>query len=173
MESSHQPRQPGKLHWLPNGQTGQHREHAQDDHGRVSMLLKGVVGPVNRGLWPEEKIMFHHRPHSRDVARREQNLAVIPAEELIAEVDQARSDVNPHEGEMPLQGATEPSTDGQRLRPVQQIFLRNLGAKARKRSKDLQAAADQNEQRNRVSPVTDPYRQGMLVGGPSYSFGLF
>ena len=105
--------------------------------------------------------------------RREQNLPVIPAEKLIAEIDQSGCDVNPHEGQVPLQGAAQPSADGQRLRPVQQIFLRNLGAKARKRAENLQPAAYQNEQRNRVHPVAQPHRQRMFIHSASHCFSLF
>src|SRR5271166_6343911 len=114
------------------------------------MLLQRVVCLTRRGLRPEEEIMFDHRPYSRKIPASKQNLSIISAEELIPEIDQPGRDVNPHERQVPLQRAAEPSANGERLRPVQQILLRNLGAKAGERAKYLQPAARHHKQRNRI-----------------------
>src|SRR5271157_5417328 len=74
---------------------------------------------------------------------------------------------------MPLQRSAQPSADSKRLRPIQQIFLRNLGAKTRERAKNLQPAACHHKQRNGIDPVTNPHRQRMLIYRTSNGLRLF
>src|SRR5260221_1078948 len=111
VESAHQPRQPVELYRLPYRKAGQHREHAQADHRGVRMFLKWVVGFTLLRFRTEEEVVLHHGPDAWDVAMSDQNLPIGAAEDLIADVDHARGDVNPHEGEVPLQRAAEPSAD--------------------------------------------------------------
>ncbi len=49
----------------------------------------------------------------------EQNLPVIAAEDLVCDVNQSARQVNPHEGQVPLQGAAQPSSDGEGFGPVE------------------------------------------------------
>ena len=100
-----------------------------------------------------------------NIARHEQHLAVIPAEHLIAEVEKTGADVDPHEGEVPLQAAAQPSSRGERLGPVQQIFLRDLRAEAGEGAEYLKATRDHDQQRHRIQPMREPHRPGMFVGG--------
>jgi hypothetical protein len=104
---------------------------------------------------------------------RKQNLLVISAEDLIAEIDQPRGKVDPHKGEVPLQRAAQPSTDCQRLRPIDQIFLWDFGPEARESPENLQAAPYHHEQRNCIQPVTEPNHQRMLVDRPPDCLSLF
>ena len=62
-----------------------------------------------------------------------------------------------------MQCSAQPTADGERLGPVDQIFLWNLDAKTWKRPEDLQAAANQYKQRNRIHPVTQAHDERMLV----------
>src|ERR1700746_799469 len=104
-----------------------------------------------------------HRPNSSDIAGDGKNLLVISRKDFLAEVNETGRDVNPHEGEVPLQRAAQPAADCECLWPVQKILLGNLRPETRKRAKDLQAAADQHEQCNRMYPVRKAYDPGMLV----------
>src|SRR5216684_8009748 len=116
--------------------------------------------------------MTHHRPHSRNVPRREQHLLIVAAENLVAQVQQAGADIDPHEGEVPLQCATQPTADGERLGPVEQVFLRDLRSEAGKGAEDLQPASYHHEQRHRVNPMAKAHYQGMLVHRLSDLAGL-
>src|SRR5712692_11100978 len=145
VEAAHHPRQPRKLHRLPYRQTGKHRQYTQPDYGRVRMLLQWVVGFLHRWLRSEEKVMANHRPHSGYVPWHKQNLLIVAAENLVAEIQQPRRHIDPHEGEVPLQGAAQPSAQRERLGPVEQIFLRDFRAEAWKSAKDLESAAYQHE----------------------------
>ena len=107
--------------------------------------------------------MPHHRPNAWDIARHKEHLLVISAEELVSHVQQTACYINPHEREMPLQRTTEPSADRKRFRPVNQIFLRDLRSKTRKRPKNLQSAPDQHKQRHRIDPMAKPHNERMLV----------
>src|SRR5579864_1617307 len=137
------------------------------------MLLQRVVSLMERGLLPEEEVMLDHRPHAGQVAVGEQDLPVVAAEKLVAEIDQAGGDVNPHERQVPLQRTAQPSADSKRLRPVQQIFLRNLRPKAGEGTENLQPAPYHDEQRDRIDPVTQTHEQWMLIHRASHGFGFF
>ena len=116
--------------------------------------------------------MLHHGPDAWGVAAREQNLPVVAAEKLIPEINQSGRNVYPHERQVPLQRTAEPASDCKGLRPMQQIFLRDLGAEAGKRAKDLQAAAHQHEQRDRIHPVTQANGQRMFINGAANDLSL-
>src|SRR5271166_25027 len=168
VKPSHHPRQPGKLDRLPYAQTSDHRKHSQPDRRGVSLFLQRVVGFAQRGLRPEKEIVLHHRPHSGNVAMSEQHLPVVAAEDLIAEIHQPGRNVDPHEGEMPLQRPAQPAPDGECLRPMQQIILRNLRPKTGEGAKNLQAASHHHEQRNHIDPVAQPHYKRMLVNRPRH-----
>src|SRR5271165_5670161 len=68
VESSHQPRQPGKLYRLPDGEAGNYRQGPEPDRGGVSVLLQWVVGFVLGRLGTKEKVMSHHRPYPGKIA---------------------------------------------------------------------------------------------------------
>ena len=146
VEAAHHPGQPRELDRLPDGESGEHGKHAEHHHGRVGVLLQRVVGFANRRLLSEKEIVLHHRPDAGDITVGEQNLAVVSAEKFVPEIDQSGRDIDPHEGEVPLQSSTQPAADGERFRPVQKIFLRNLGAEAGEGAEDLQAAAHHDEE---------------------------
>ena len=101
--------------------------------------------------------MLHHRPHAGNIPRREQNLPVVSAENLVAEIEKAGRDIDPHEGEVPLQRPAQPAADGEGLRPMQQIFLRNLRAETGEGAENLQPAAHHHKQRNRIQPMAEPH----------------
>src|SRR5438067_12783932 len=107
--------------------------------------------------------MPRHGPHALDVARHEQDLFVMPGDELIGDVNDAGRDEYPHESEVPLQRAAQPSADGQFLWDLHQIMLLKLWTKTRKRAEDTQAAADQYEQTNGIKPMRPAHQQWMLV----------
>src|SRR5207245_11713253 len=102
------------------------------------MLLQWVVGFLHRRLGSEEKVMAHHRPHSGYVPWHKQDLLIVAAENLVAEIQQPRRHIDPHEGEVPLQSAAQPPAQPpaqrERLGPVEQIFLRAFTPKAWKRA---------------------------------------
>src|SRR5205823_14414046 len=104
-------------------------------------LLQRIVGLFCHRLGTEEKVVAHHRPNPWNITRRKQDLPIIPAEDLIPEIQHAAAYVDPHESEVPLQRAAQPVADGESLGPVQQIFLRDFCAETWKRAKDLQPAA--------------------------------
>src|SRR6266536_2412398 len=172
MKTTHHPRQPGKLHRLPDSNARKDRQHAQHKCGSVSVLLQRIVSFFYRRLGAEEKIVAHHRPHAMNVARRKQDLPIIIAEYLIAEIQQTASNINPHESQMPLQRATQPPANRKRFRPMQKILLRNFRSEAWKGAKDLQPAANQNEQRNRIHPMAEAHNERVLVNGFDYFAGL-
>src|SRR5271155_791123 len=86
VKASHHPGEPRKLNRLPYAQSGEYREHAQTNRAGISLLLQRVVGFAHRRPWSEKEIMLHHRPHAGEITMREQNLAVIPAENLVTEI---------------------------------------------------------------------------------------
>src|SRR5580692_1673718 len=163
MKSAHHPRQPRRLHRLPYRETGQHRKHAQSDCGSVSVFLQRVVSFFYWRLGAEEKVIAHPWPHSGQVSRREKNLLIVAAKNLISDVHQSGCQVNPHEGEMPLQRATQPAANGKRFRPIDQVSLWNLGSKAGKGTEDLKPAAYHHEQSHSIHPVAKTNHQWMLV----------
>src|SRR5215831_116458 len=163
MESAHEPCQPGKLHRLPDGEARKHGENSESNHRRIRVLLQRVVSLPRRRLRTEEEIVPHHRPDAEHITWNKKYLPIIAAEQLVAEVEQSSGDVDPHEGQVPLQCAAEPSADRKGLRPIDQIVLRNLGAEARERTEDLQAASDHYEERDRVDPMTQADDEWMLI----------
>src|SRR5580700_3795830 len=145
METTHHPRQPGELHRFPHRETGCHRQHPECYDGGVSMLLQGIVGFSDWWLGCKEEVVAYHGPHSGNIPRCKQDLFIVAAENLVAEIQQARADVDPHEGEVPLQCTPQPTTDGKRLGPVEQVLLRDLRPKAREGAKDLQSTSHHHE----------------------------
>src|SRR5215470_12640205 len=117
------------------------------------MFLQRVVGFSRRGLRPEKEIMVNHRPNAAHIARHEKNLLIVAAEDLISEINEATTDVNPHECQVPLQRTSEPTAYGQRFRPVDQNFLGNLGAETWEGAKYLQPASNHHKQCHRVHPM--------------------
>src|SRR5579864_5295708 len=107
--------------------------------------------------------MPRHRPNAAHVFRDEQHLAVIATEDLVSQIKNACGNVDPHESEVPLQRAAEPTSNRKRLGPVQQIFLWNLGPETRERAKDLQAAAGHHKEGNRIYPMREPHWPPMLI----------
>src|SRR4029077_17336550 len=120
----------------------------------------------------EEKVVVHHGPDPANISWSKQHLAIIPAEHLIAKVEEAGCDIDPHEGEVPLQAAAQPSAKGEHLRPVQQILLWDFRAEAGEGSKYLKAARYHHQQRDRVQPMREPYRPGMFIGSLYHFSGL-
>src|ERR1022692_2001717 len=55
---------------------------------------------------------------------------------------------------------------------MQQVLLRDLGAKARERPENLQPAAHHHKQRNRIDPVAQPHNKWMLVNRTRHHDGL-
>src|SRR4029077_4027767 len=137
------------------------------------MLLQRVVGFTLFRLWAKEKVVTHHGPNARKIAVSKKYLAIVAAEELISKVEQASANVDPHEGEVPLERAAKPSTDGERFWPMQQVFLRNLCAEAGEGTKNLQAASDHYEEGNGVDPMTQAYGQWVFVCGTANHNGFF
>src|SRR5258706_15621145 len=74
---------------------------------------------------------------------------------------------------MPLQRSAQPAADGERLRPMQQIFLRNLGAEAGEGAEDLQSAAHHHEERDGVDPVAQAHDEWMLIYGAGHDHRRF
>src|SRR5437867_1423503 len=109
------------------------------------MLLQWVVGFLHRRLGSEEKVMAHHRPHSGYVPWHKQDLLIVAAENLVAEIQQPRRHIDPHEGEVPLQSAAQPPAQCERHGPVVQIFLRDFLPEALKSAKYLETATYQHE----------------------------
>src|SRR4029077_16083977 len=109
------------------------------------------------------EIVPYHRPDAGNITRSEKNLPVVSTEYLITEIEEASGDVDPHESQVPLQRATEPSAYSQRFWPVQQVFLRDFGAEAGKGAKNLQPAPHHHEQRDCVQPVAESHGPGMLI----------
>src|SRR3954469_24804321 len=136
------------------------------------MFLERVIRFFRRRFGSEEKIMPHHGPHAGNIARNKQDLFVVTTKELISHVQQPTRDVNPHKSQVPLQRPAEPAADRERLRPIDQIVLRNFCAKAGKRSKNLQPAAHQHEQRNRIHPMAEPHDERVLVNRFGYLTGF-
>src|SRR3989454_6115205 len=111
------------------------------------MLLQRVVGFLHRWLGAEEEVVAHHRPDPGYVAWCKEHLLVVAAEDLIADVQQAGRDIDPHEGEVPLQRTAQPSAERECFGPMDQILLRDFCPEARKSAKDLESAAHHYEQR--------------------------
>src|SRR5271169_351625 len=109
--------------------------------------------------------MTRHRPNAGKITPDKKNLLIVAAEDLVADVHEARGDVDPHESKVPLQCAAEPSAQGESLRPVEQVLLRDLCSEAREGPKDLQSAAYHYEQRDGIHPVTKPHHKRVLVDG--------
>ena len=97
---------------------------------------------------------------------------VIAAEQFIGDVEHPSCAVDPHERQVPLQRASEPSAQRQGFRPVKQLFLGNFGAEAGKSPKDLQAASHQYEQGYGIHPVAEPYDVRMLIDRLGHFAGL-
>src|SRR4051794_31004094 len=173
VKTTHDPCQPGKLYWFPHCKSGQDRQNPQAEHRRVRQLLKRVVGLAGNWFRSKEKIVMRHGPDSANIARHEQHLAIVSAEHLMSQVEKAGRDVNPHESEVPLQAAAQPSTECESLRPVQQIFLRNLRPETGEGAKNLKAAGHHHQQRNRIQPMREPHRPRMLVDSLLYFPGLW
>src|SRR5882762_7076488 len=95
VETAKNPSQPGKLHGLPHYEAGQYRQHAQSNYRRICLLLERVIGFPARGLRAEKEIVPHHRPDSTKVARHEEDLPMVPGEELVSQINQSRNDINP------------------------------------------------------------------------------
>ena len=89
--------------------------------------------------------MPRHRPDARNITRREQHGAVVPAGDLIHHINHAADGKEPHEREMPLQGAAKPSTERERLRYIEQNLFWNLRAETRERAENPEPAGDQYE----------------------------
>src|SRR6185437_11208745 len=126
VKTSHQPREPGELDGLPHGKAGEHRQYPQNNGGRVSLFLQRIVGFMLYGLGAKEKIMPDHGPDAGKIFPSEQNLPVIAAEDLEANINQAGAEIDPHKREVPLQGSAQPAAQRQRLGPIDQIVFRNL-----------------------------------------------
>src|SRR5437764_3588064 len=96
METTHHPRQPRKLYRLPNRDPSERRESAKHKRRSVSVLLQRIVGLFCHRLGTEEKVVAHHRPNPWNITRRKQDLPIIPAEDLIPEIQHAAAYVDPH-----------------------------------------------------------------------------
>src|SRR5579859_6624280 len=108
-------------------------------------------------LRTEEEVVANHWPHARQVPSHKEHLLVVSTEDLVTDVHEAGRDIDPHEGEVPLQRTSQPSAKRKSLGPVEKIFLRDLRPEARKSAKDLESAADHHEERDRVQPVAQAH----------------
>lgn len=177
VKPTHQPAQPGKLHRIEHYQAAQQGNGAEKDSGGVSEFLQGIVLLSLRRLLAEQEVVLDHRPHPGNVTRHEQHRLVVPGKDLVSDIDDAGCDEDPHEGEMPLLRACQPSSkrenveptaDGQRMEPLwnhEQVFLRDLRAKAGKGKKDLNSAPDQNGYGDCADPVGVAHDCRLLKGG--------
>src|ERR1700678_1261842 len=172
MKSSHHPGKPGELNRLPDGEASEYGENAKNDRGGIGLLLQWVIYLAGRRFGTEQEIMLHHRPNAGNVARRKQHLAVIAAKNLIPKIQGACAHVNPHKGQMPLQRTTQPTTNGKRPGPMQEIPLRNLRAEAGKSAENLQAASNHHKQSHGIEPVAEANDVGVLVDRATRSDGL-
>src|SRR4051812_9707230 len=108
--------------------------------------------------------MPRHRPHASDVLGSEQHLFVMSRDQLIPEIDHSGANEYPHESEMPLQCAAEPSAESEALRDIHQIMLLKLWTEAGKGTKNAQPAGSQDEEAHRIDPMRHAHHPGMLVG---------
>src|SRR6266849_6278492 len=145
MKTTEQKCQPRELDGFVQDDPSEQRQRAERYGGGVSQLLQRVVLTRRRGLGTKEKIVPRHRPHAWDVMEREQHRTVMPADDLIHDINYAARGEEPHEGEMPLQRAAEPSAERERLRYVEQNLFWNLRAEAGERTENPQSAGHQHE----------------------------
>src|ERR1700690_2116003 len=115
VKSAHQYCQKRELHRAIEPQAGENGEHAETDCRSVSQFLQRIVRLAQLGLRAEEKIMPGHGPDAANIARHEEHLAIIFAENFVGDVDRPRDHVNPDESEMPLQRPAEPTADRELL----------------------------------------------------------
>ena len=120
-------------------------------------------------LGSEEEIVAHHGPDAGNIFRGEEDGAVMPAKELIGQVDDAAGCEEPHEGEMPLKSSAEPASQGEGFRYINQVVLGDLGAETWEGPEDAQSAGDEDEDADGVHPMGQADRVGMLVGGANLS----
>src|SRR5690242_9172683 len=74
---------------------------------------------------------------------------------------------------MPAQRATQPSAQRQGFRNVNQVLLRDLGSETGESAENPQPAGDQDERRDRIKPMAEAHRPGVLEGGADVIRGAF
>src|ERR1700733_16332028 len=172
MEPAQYPRQPGKLHRLPDCEACQHRKLSQPNRRGVRMLLERVIGFSYGRLGTEEEVVAHHRPYSREVPTYKEHLLIVSAEDLVTNVHKASRNIDPHEGKVPLQRTSQPTAQRKGFGPIEQVFLRDLCPEARECAKDLESAAHHHKKRDCVHPMAKAYHKRVFIDGLGNVAGL-
>src|SRR5262245_17227853 len=100
-----------ELDRFAQGYSRNHGEDAKKDHSRISELLKRVVCLEDSGLRTKEKIVPEDRPDASHIGRREKDLSVVSAYELVTHVKQPRAGKGPREGVVKLKRASKPASE--------------------------------------------------------------
>src|SRR5690349_3956920 len=85
--------------------------------------------------------------------------------DLVNHIHQATAHENPHEREMPLHAASQPSAQTDRFRRNVEVVLRNLRSEAGESAEYLKATGNENQQSNGIGPMCEANDPGMLIGG--------
>ncbi len=155
LETAEQGGKLGELHRLPQRETRNHDENADQNDAEIKNLLHGVV--------VREIVMAEPKPQR--LADRRQYLAHGNGKQLapettggdaVSQIGEAVEHENPHAEEVPLQPVLRPFADGQKVGEMQPAENHVVVI-------NLPAAADHDENRDRVDPMHDAKRQRMQL----------
>ena len=155
-----------ELHRLPDREAGDDRRRAHDRHEEVRRPLERVVLSLARVLRPQCQVEPHHLPRIAERALPRDQVAPLAVQVDEPEVDEPVDDQQPHRREVPVARAGQPAAEGQpgrNLVALEGVATERLSLAGKRRVgvEYAQAAADHDEQRQRVHPVGDAHDQMM------------
>src|SRR5580658_2334866 len=150
LEIIKQARELGELHRLPEAQAGNHDENADEDYAEIKNFLDRVV---NRQIVMAETEVQRIVDRGEKLAERygKQLFSESPGDDAVSQVGNAVEHENPHSKEMPLQAVLRPyaNHDGVgKMQPAENYIV----------VIDLPAAADHDENGDRIDPMHDAQR---------------
>ena len=151
LEAAEQRRQLGELHRFPQRQPGDHDEDADRHNAEIENLLHGVV--MRQILVREAKAQrVADGRHDLAQRQRKQLLPKPSGGDAIGEIGEPVDDEYPHAEKVPLQPVLRPLADHDGVREMQKAEEDVVVV-------DLPAAADHDENGDRIGPMHDADRQ--------------
>src|SRR5438552_4093750 len=166
LESAEQGGEPGELRRLVDRESREDRQDAQQNNEGVRELLERIVLSLRRVILaqPEEVLLHLDRP--ADIARPKQQRPPLAAHDEIRQVHHAARDQRPHQREVPVQSAREPSAQpapARKAMPFERIHVGRTVALAEAcvRGINLQPAHDHTGEHHERQPMRQAHNPMM------------
>src|SRR5712691_3806062 len=168
LKSPEQRGEPRELRGLVDRKSGEDRQHAEHDDERVCGLLERVVLSLRRVILPQPQVVLLHLDRAANIARPEQQRPPFAARRQVRQIQHAAGDERPHQREVPIQPAREPTAQPAPLRKAMileciHVVRTTPLAETRVGTIDLQPTHDHPGEQHERHPVREPHDPVMAL----------